>query len=95
MPKHIEITSVPKGFAPLWIREVSVGLIIATEPDDLTLRLAEFTLDLHPGVVVKTQTLIRALEVKNPIAARWWKNHERMHPNSMLIFLPECFKYVS
>lgn len=79
---NVIITSVPRGAAPLWVREEWVGVILPLKDAYLPGEGAiEVTFDeLTPRApreffTVPVKDALNELEKKSPAAARWFRNN--------------------
>ena len=88
--KHIIITSVPSGEAPLWVREKWVGLSIPlTENPRKGLKqrgILGGAASNSKGYVVSAAEAVNRLKEVAPTAAEWWEDHLPLFVKSELVF---------
>jgi hypothetical protein len=75
---RIQITKVPAGAAPPWVRQEWVGLELPCFPQ-AGLVVAHSVADRDPklrdGFIVPQKEAIETLRKKSPEAAQWWNDH--------------------
>ena len=100
----VRFTSVPKGDAPLKIRQKWVGVEVPClfshdgvpqEGDRLHDVVSGMEIPDYPGYIILQAMAIEELKKKSPFAATWWKKHGfPHHPIAIFLFSLESAEVV-
>ncbi len=80
MQQYIFIIETPPGEAPLWVRQAWVGLTLPirelpSEEEGFQFGAMGGRPENIGGYCVDVEEALRALEIKNPEVAEWWRNN--------------------